>query len=438
MGRNPRFSALARPDSIVAASNGGTLSIYDGAQPAGPATAVTSQRTLARLTLTPFTAPVITAGEYSAQASQIAPVQALQTGNATWFRVWAADGTPVFDGEVGTSDSDLVLAPATLIAAGVTVSISNFNVGGKASQDISGVGAVTVPPPSPPAPVVPSGFTGREPAFPGAISWCGYSWEVEGWGTSAGWPAASQVSIDANGYLNLKVSMADGNLLGAEVDSVRGDLGIAGNPSRWGYGTYRWVIGTDLATIDPTLVLGMFTFWAYGSPASVPPNANGKGGPAGQKEIDMEVSNWLPEANRETGTFYMLGYYQDNSAGVTAGVPATYGQQCHTMTEGSQSLVPGGHPVSTMEFEWMPDHITWRIWYSADTSGPPDYTLTMTEGQVYNYTEPYGGNVFAGTVHIPATGGQQVIMNLWAQGRNVAVPDTVVVLRSFSYTPNGA
>jgi hypothetical protein len=88
-----------------------------------------------------------------------------------------------------------------------------------------------------------------------------------------------------------------------------------------------------------------------------------------------------------------------------------------------------------VQFTWLPASITWSIWLGTGASGDPDYTLTMTHGQKYSYTEPYGGNVYAGTVSIPATGGQQVIMNLWSQGQDVEIANTTVIIRSFSYTP---
>jgi hypothetical protein len=82
---------------------------------------------------------------------------------------------------------------------------------------------------------------------------------------------------------------------------------------------------------------------------------------------------------------------------------------------------------------WMPTYITWNIWFGTNTSGPPDYTLTMTQGQACTYTQEFGGNQFAGTVNIPKSGKQQVIMNLCAQGQNVHAQATLII-RSLSYT----
>jgi hypothetical protein len=435
---NPQFGSLATPAAVVAASVGGTLGIYDGIQPAGPATAITTQQLLVSVPLPAFAAPLISGTAYSAVAGPFPPVLAQQTGTATWFRVTGQSGGAVFDGAAGASGADLVLDPV-LIVGGDTVSISSLTVGGQVLQNVTGIASVTVPPPPVLAPPVASGYTGTEPTYLSSIEWptgSGIHWENENWGSGSGWPAAANLSVDANGYLNLRTAYVGGQLTGAEADSVRGDLGLSGNESRWGYGTYQWVIGTDLTTIDPMLVLGLFTFQGYGSHTTTPANANGKGGPLGQKELDFEFSNWSPEGVRPEGIFAQMGFYADTSAGITSGPPVNaYGSASHVMTGGSQWLLPPGNEVITVQFTWLPASITWSIWLGTGASGDPDYTLTMTHGQKYSYTEPYGGNVYAGTVSIPATGGQQVIMNLWSQGQDVEIANTTVIIRSFSYTP---
>jgi hypothetical protein len=275
------------------------------------------------------------------------------------------------------------------------------------------------PPPRPPAAVTDSGFTGADPtparlAAQGITSvvWQGYVWEIENWGTAGnGWPDASQVTIDAQGNMLLSIGqLPDGRFCGAEVNSARGDRALAGNSSAWGYGKYRWVLSLDQA-LAPSLVLGLFTYWA-----------RNKGGPAGQCEIDIEFSNW-PIA----GDIIQVGYYANDSTDIHSAVPSY-----HVMVAGSQLLMEA--KTVTAEFEWMPDHITYSVWYSADFSGLPDGTVTIQEGQNYQFREPYGGNMFAGTAHIPPTGGQQVIMNLWSQGQTVPAAQRVR-LHSFTYTP---
>lgn len=275
---------------------------------------------------------------------------------------------------------------------------------------------------SPPAPAVPSGFGGTEPAMadadPGALSWCGYTWEAENWGTAPGQPRASQVSVNSDGHLVLSAAEVNGQYRGAEVASARGDRGLTGNGSTWGHGTYRWVIGTDLTTLAPGLVLGLFTYWAAS-----------KGGPPGQKEIDIEISDFgIPGAPR----FLQMGFYQDTPAGTPQAVPAG-----HTMVTGSQAA--RSSPATTVQFTWLPASIVWEAWFGADTTGIPDVTLPVTQGQAYSYTQAWGGNQYSGTVEIPATGGQQVIMNLWAANATPPAGNAAqtAVLQSFSYTPYG-
>jgi hypothetical protein len=282
-------------------------------------------------------------------------------------------------------------------------------------------------PPQPPAVVTGSGFIGTAP-MPASLTaqgiksvvWQGYVWEIEDWGTDGnGWPDASQVTIDSQGNMILSIGqLPDGRYCGAEVNSARGDKALANNPSTWGYGKYRWLLSLDRA-LAPDLVLGLFTYWA-----------RSKGGPPGQCEIDIEFSN---RSTAGTTELIRVGYYANDDTDIQSAVPP-----CHVMVADAQLQMKAGARTVTVEFEWMPDHITYNVWYSTDTSGPPDDTVTIQEGQKYQFQEPYGGNMFAGTAHIPQTGGQQVIMNLWSHGQTVPAAQKVS-LRSFTYTqPNQA
>ncbi len=247
-----------------------------------------------------------------------------------------------------------------------------------------------------------------------ALDWSGHTWELENWAAAPGQPLAAEVTVNAAGQLVLSASTVNGLFAGAEVDSARGDTAAPGNTSAWGYGTYRWVIGTDLSTLAPGLTLGLFTY-----------QSGSKGGPAGHKEIDIEIA--APTGNTEIVQF---GYYADDATGITAAVPAL-----HVMTPGSQVPVTPA-PVTTLEFTWLSGSITWQLWYGTDVTAAPAHALTMTEGETYSYTEVYGGNQFAGTVHIPASANQQVIMNLWLSdpARTPASPQQVTI-ESFEFLP---
>lgn len=125
-------AAIAACDAIVDkvddGSGAGTLVIYDGTRPADPDTAVTSQNVLAELTFSDpaFGAAADDAPGGKATASSItADSSADATGTATWFRVFDSDDNALWDGDVGTSGSDLNLS-STSITSGDTVSITSL------------------------------------------------------------------------------------------------------------------------------------------------------------------------------------------------------------------------------------------------------------------------------------------------------------------------
>jgi len=139
MANNPYFSDEAASASVAAVAalcDGGTINIYDGAKPADSNTAITNQNLLASLTLgsPAFATPATVSGTAPSRKATVTAnaitddTSADATGTATWFRVLKADGTsPVYDGEVGTSGSDLNLA-TTSITAGEDVSITSWTL----------------------------------------------------------------------------------------------------------------------------------------------------------------------------------------------------------------------------------------------------------------------------------------------------------------------
>ena len=118
-------AASAAADAVTALVNGGTLRIYSGTKPAGVDTALSGNTLLAQLA---FGSPAFGAASNGvATANAItADSSADNTGTATFFRAFASNGTTaVFDGEVGTSGSDLNLN-STSIQAGAEVSVTSF------------------------------------------------------------------------------------------------------------------------------------------------------------------------------------------------------------------------------------------------------------------------------------------------------------------------
>ena len=88
-------------------------------------------------------------------------------------------------------------------------------------------------------------------------------------GVAHGDPA--NVTIDAKGYLHLRIVHHKGKWTAAEVFTT----------DRIGFGTYQWVIEGNVYDMDPTTVLGLFT---YGP-------THHFGGDA-ENEIDIEFSQW--------------------------------------------------------------------------------------------------------------------------------------------------
>lgn len=112
--------------AFTSAQNSGKLRIYDGSQPAGPGTAVTSQTLLAELTLNATAWAAASGGSKSANA--ITGAAAVASGTATWFRITDSSGATAYaDGSVGTATSDLIL-PTTTITSGVTVNVTSLTV----------------------------------------------------------------------------------------------------------------------------------------------------------------------------------------------------------------------------------------------------------------------------------------------------------------------
>jgi len=104
------------------------------------------------------------------------------------------------------------------------------------------------------------------------IAFSGYKWDVR---TEAGGPgpnawSSSNVHVDANGYLHLKITNQGGSWYCAEVTSER----------YFGFGKYQFQVIGRVDRFDPNIVLGLFNYPT--------PNV----GPDGTNEIDIEFAHW--------------------------------------------------------------------------------------------------------------------------------------------------
>jgi hypothetical protein len=115
-----RNNQLAQITTSVGAS--GKIRIYSGTR---PATGGTETTVLAELPCSATFAPAPSAGVLTLNA--ITSATASATGTASWFRILTSANAAVFDGNVGTSGSDLNLN-STAITSGANVAISSFTI----------------------------------------------------------------------------------------------------------------------------------------------------------------------------------------------------------------------------------------------------------------------------------------------------------------------
>lgn len=105
------------------------------------------------------------------------------------------------------------------------------------------------------------------------LHFSGYDWTVKSGNDLGPGPcnwSESNVWVDADGDLHLKISNADGAWSCAEIESVK----------RLGFGEYQfWVVGA-IDKLDPNVVLGLFD---YPTPDV---------GKDGTNEIDIELARW--------------------------------------------------------------------------------------------------------------------------------------------------
>jgi hypothetical protein len=121
--------------------------------------------------------------------------------------------------------------------------------------------------------VTPSSAPAAPENKPRMIQFSGYDWKVKastrrvGPGPNYFSDSTDNVWVDNRG-LHLRITQRNGNFYAAEVVSDRS----------FGYGTYRFRVGSNTDNLDPRAVLGLFTW-------SDAPEFH-------HREIDVEISRW--------------------------------------------------------------------------------------------------------------------------------------------------
>jgi hypothetical protein len=217
-------------------------------------------------------------------------------------------------------------------------------------------------------------------AAPGAgarsIAWSGYTWDVRPPGTGGPGPNAwsdstDNVRVEGTDLVLATVRDASGTWTSAEVDNTR----------HLGYGTYRWVVSSDLSTLDAHEVLGMFT---YGGDA---PSNN---------EIDIEPSHWGNLA-WDSGS---VTSWQDAAANLSQGTTFRYSDR----------------PPYVNQFTWEPGRISWLV---TDATGATLLRWSVTSG-----------------VPVPST--EVPVTNYWRYKGVPPAAERSVRIASFAWAPPGA
>lgn len=208
------------------------------------------------------------------------------------------------------------------------------------------------------------------------ISWSGYNWDVRPAGTAQGpgpndWSdSTDNVQVQGTDLLLSIVKDASGNWTSSEVD----------NQQHLGYGTYRWVVDSDLSALDANEVLGMFTY--------------GGSGPS-NNEIDIEPSHW-GNLSWPTGS---VTVWQNAGANLSEGRDFNY----------------SSHPPYVNQFTWLPGRIDYLI---TDATGATLLAWTVTSG-------------------VPTPSSEVPVINYWRFNNVPPAGVRTMRISSFAWAPPG-
>lgn len=230
---------------------------------------------------------------------------------------------------------------------------------------------MTMGPPVQAAPSTAVAVTGTK------ISFSGRSWTVKsstglvGPGPNVFSSSPENVWVDSAGQLHMRITYRNGQWLSAEVIL---DQSL-------GYGTYDFSIASAVGSLDPNVVLGLFTW-----------NDN----PAyNHREIDVEFARWGNPANSTN---------------------AQYVVQPHTRTGNIKRFTqPALTAPSSHSFAWMPKSVL----FSSSTANSSIASWKYTGSS------------------IPKPGGENARINLWLDGGRAPQngAEVEVVLSKFNFTP---
>ena len=219
------------------------------------------------------------------------------------------------------------------------------------------------------------------------INWSGREWRVTNGGMAGvakGDPA--NVHIDENRHLHLRIVNSEGKWTAAELFTTE----------KMGFGIYQWVIEGDVYDMDPTTVLGLFT---YGPRHHIGVDA--------ENEIDIEFSQWNKTCHGCNADFTVY--------------PSTGNRKPKGVSAWEDNFHVTGGTVTTARMEWFSDHIVFTLMNGVHPIG--------TTGDVIK-TETYSSTA----INIPQVA-VPVGINLWCF-KQTPGKDQAVVIRDFDFAPH--
>ena len=218
------------------------------------------------------------------------------------------------------------------------------------------------------------------------LRWAGREWKVTNGGMAGvakGNP--SNVSIDAQGYLHLRIENEAGQWSAAELFTTD-DLG---------FGTYQWVVEGNVYMMDPTTVLGLFT---YGPTHHIGVDA--------ESEIDIEFSQWNKSCHGCNADFTVY--------------PSTGNRKPKGVSAWEDNFHVEGSELTTARMEWSADHIVFTLMKGVKAPGSVADVIK---------TETYHSDS-TNIPQVPAPVG----INLWCF-KNTPSENQSVIIRDFRFVP---
>jgi len=248
------------------------------------------------------------------------------------------------------------------------------------------------------------------PVETGDIFFSGYYWNIKnsngtqvGPGPNRFANSSSNIWLDSNNYLHLKITKSNNIWSCAELISVK----------EFGYGRYIFTTGSDLTTLNEKVVFGLFSWDDY----SFQKQAN--------SEVDIEFARWNNASDSLLLTYSAQPVWFDNAA--------PYPER----TRKPQMQVSKLKGPCTHMFKWSSGKILWET-YEGNTYPGNNLLATWSFDSTNVARRKLEGGLTSDAIVVPApSDSTNVRFNLWLLN-GIAPSDNKeveVVIKSFKFLP---